>query len=276
VDEKKPRRRNKWVWWLGGTAVMAVLLAVGGPFVYIHLIEGPPPAKLALPSSGSASVAATSPGASGVAGTWHVGTGSLSGYRVSEVLLGQKTTAVGRTSDLSGSITISATTVTSGSFTVSVATVKSDQSQRNAQFNSARIMDTVTYPTATLVLTRPIPLGTIPTVGSVHRYPASGRLTMHGVTRPVSFTVEAHRTAAGVYVLADIPITFADWHIANPSIGGFVTTADTGTLETLLVLTTAAGNPSAAGQTPTTSTPVSGGPVTVPSTTTPALGVSGG
>jgi polyisoprenoid-binding protein YceI len=273
---KKPGRKHKLLWWLGGSAIMVVLLAIGGPFVFIHFIEGPPPAALALPAGGSGSAdAATSPGASGVAGTWHVGTGSLSGYRVSEVLLGQNTTAVGRTSDLSGSVTISGKTVTSGSFTVAMATVKSDQSQRNAQFNSARIMDTAAYPTATLVLAKPIPLGTVPAVGSVHHYSAAGRLTMHGVTRAVSFTVEANRTAAGVDVLADIPITFSDWHIANPSIGGFVTTADTGTLETLLVLTTGAGNPSAAGQATTTTTPVPSAPVTVPSTTTPALKISG-
>jgi polyisoprenoid-binding protein YceI len=274
VDEK-PGRRHKWMWWLGGVAVMVVLLAVGGPFVYIHLIEGPPPAKLALPAGGSAA-ADVSPSGGGVAGTWHVGTGSLAGYRVNEVLIGQATTAVGRTSDLSGSITISGTTVVSGSFTVAMATVKSDQSQRNAQFNSARIMDTATYPTATLVLTKPIPLGTVPAVGTTHHYPAAGTLTMHGVTRPVSFTVEASRTGSGVSVLADIPITFADWNIANPSIGGFVTTANTGTLETLLVLTSGAGNLSAAGQAPTTTTPAPGGPVTVPPTTTPALGISGG
>jgi polyisoprenoid-binding protein YceI len=274
--DKRSGRKHKLLWWLGVAGVVVVLLAVGGPFVYIHLIEGPPPAALGLPVAGSDSAdAATSSGGSGVAGTWHVGAGSLSGYRVSEVLLGQKTTAVARTSDVSGSLTISGTTVTSGSFTVAMATVKSDQSQRNAQFNSARIMNTATYPTATLVLTKPIPLGTVPAVGTVHHYPASGRLTMHGVTQPVTFTVEANRTAAGVDVLADIPITFSDWHIANPSIGGFVTTADTGTLETLLVLTSGAGNPSAAGQAPTTTTPGPSAPVTVPPTTTPALGISG-
>jgi hypothetical protein len=145
VDDKQGRK-HKLLWWLGGVAIVAALLAVGGPFVYIHLIEGPPPVALALPVRGSdaANAATTSSGGNGVAGTWHVGTGSLSGYRVNEALLGQNTTAVGRTSDLSGTITISGTTVTSGSFTVAMATVKRDQSQQNAQFNSARIMDTAT------------------------------------------------------------------------------------------------------------------------------------
>ena len=44
-------------------------------------------------------------------------------------------------------------------------------------------------------------------------------------------------------MLADIPITFSEWNIANPSIGGFVTTANTGTLEVLLHLTQGAGQP---------------------------------
>ncbi len=38
-------------------------------------------------------------------------------------------------------------------------------------------------------------------------------------------------------MLGDADIVFSDWDIANPSVGGFVTTADHGTLEVLLRLT---------------------------------------
>jgi hypothetical protein len=94
--------------------------------------------------------------------------GSPAGYRVEEVLLGPSTTAVGRTSEVSGQFDLSGTTVTSASFTVQMASVVSDKSRRN-QFDG-RIMD-------------------------------------------------------------------VEWNIANPSVGGFVTTADHGTLEVLLHLT---------------------------------------
>lgn len=90
------------------------------------------------------------------------------GYRVQEALIGQQSTAVGRTSKVWGSITITGTSETKGSFTVNMASVTSDQSQRNAQFGG-RIMDVSAYPTGTFVLTSPIELGTVPADGSVKR-----------------------------------------------------------------------------------------------------------
>src|ERR1700729_1736332 len=44
-------RRRRLMWWIGGVVVVAPIAAIPAPFVYIHFIEGPPPAKLALPQS---------------------------------------------------------------------------------------------------------------------------------------------------------------------------------------------------------------------------------
>src|ERR1700677_1869737 len=123
--------RKRWKWLAGGVSVL-VVLGVGGPFVYIHFIEGPAPAKLSLPTSHAMKTSTTSGVASAssdVNGTYHVGSGSEAGYRVSEVLVGQHSTAVGRTSKIWGSISISGDEVTSGVFTVDMASVVSDQSQ---------------------------------------------------------------------------------------------------------------------------------------------------
>ena len=166
----------------------------------------------------------------------------MAGYRVQEVLIGQNATAVGRTSKIWGSMTIASSTVTKATFTVDMASVVSDQSERNAHFDGS-IMDVSQYPTATLTLSSPIDLGTIPAEGAVAHYTAVGDLDMHGVTKSVSFPVTAERVGSGIDVLADIPITFSEWNIANPSIGGFVTTANSGTLEVLLQLTQGAGQP---------------------------------
>jgi polyisoprenoid-binding protein YceI len=266
-------------WWIVGGAATVVVLAVGGPFVYIHLIEGPAPAKLSLPAAGQATTAPSRTASpqrvaqASPAGVWHVAAGSVAGYRVQEVLIGQSSTAVGRTAEISGSLTIKGSTLESGSFTVDMASVTSDQSERNAQFDG-RIMDVSQYPTATLTLTGPVDLGSVSPDGAIHRYRAEGRLTMHGVTASVIFPVEADWTAGSIEVLADVPITFSRWDIANPSVGGFVTTASTGTLEVLLHLTLGSGNRTvtAASSQVTGATP--GGPpgqVTVPSTTTPPL-----
>ena len=130
-------------------------------------------------------------------------------------------------------MTISGTTVTAASFTVQMATIKSDQSQRDGQFDG-RIMDTATYPTGTLTLTSPIALGSLPGNDEVRTVHATGNLTLHGHTRAVTFSLQAERTAAGIEVSGSIPVLFADWGIANPSFGTFVTTQDHGLLEFLI------------------------------------------
>jgi polyisoprenoid-binding protein YceI len=274
------RDRRKLLWVVAGAVVVVAIVAIAGPYVYIHFIEGPAPAKLELPkaqSTSSTSVAtqgSATPSSSGVSGTWNVGSGSQAGYRVQEVLVGQNATAVGRTSKVWGSLTIAGTTVTKGSFTVNMASVVSDQSERNAHFDGS-IMDVAQYPTATLTLTSPIDLGTIPADGVVEHYSATGSLDMHGVTKAVTFTVSAERLNGEIDVLADIAIPFASWNISNPSIGGFVTTAQTGTLEVLLHLTQGTGN-AASTSSGSSGATGGGGPITVPSTTVPPLTVPSG
>jgi polyisoprenoid-binding protein YceI len=193
---------------------------------------------------------------------------------VQEVLLGQSSTAVGRTSKIWGSLTIAGSTVTKATFAVDMASVVSDQSQRNAHFGGP-IMDVSQYPTATLTLTSLIALGAIPANGVVQHYSATGTLDMHGTTRTVSFTVSAERNGRQVDALTDITIPFWEWNISNPSIGGFATTGNGGTFEVLLHLTQGAGN--AASTTSGSSGSVGGGaPITVPSTTVPPLTVPSG
>jgi polyisoprenoid-binding protein YceI len=171
-------------------------------------------------------------------------------------------------------LTIAGSTVTKATFAVDMASVVSDQSQRNAHFDGP-IMDVSQFPTATLTLTSPINLGATPANGIVQRYNATGALDMHGTTRTVSFAVSAERNGSQIDVLADITIPFSEWSISNPSIGGFVTTANNGTLEVLLHLTQGAGN--AASTTSGSSGSVGGGaPITVPSTTVPPLTVPSG
>jgi len=234
----RPRHPVRWL--LGGAITLAVLVA-GGTWLYIHVIEGPAPAPLGLrsgssPSAGSSvgGQSAAADAASGaVAGHWRVASGSIVGYRVQEVLAGQNNTAVARTSDISGSMTISGTTVAAATFTVQMATVHSDQSERDAQFDG-RIMDTASYPTGTLVLTTPIDLGALPSNSAIRSYQATAKLTLHGHTRTVSFSMQGERTATGIEVSGSIPIVFADYGIANPSFSGFVTTQDHGLLEFLV------------------------------------------
>jgi polyisoprenoid-binding protein YceI len=266
-------KRMRLRWWLLGGGVVVLLLAVGGPFVYIHFIEGPVPSRLALPRAQNHSAATTNGAANltkSLTGTWNVGSGSVAGYRVEEVLIGQNSTAVGRTKSIWGSIAVDGTNVTAATFTVDMATVKSDQSARNAQFDG-RIMDVSHYPTAKFVLSTPIHLGTIPADAMVENYRASGKLTMHGVTKTVTIPISAERLDGALDVLADVHILFSDWNIANPSVGGFVTTANTGTLEVLLHLVRGTGNAASSGS--IRNQTQEGAPITVPRSTVPPLTV---
>jgi len=238
VSSHRHRRdRRNWLRWGLVAAGVVVVLAVGGPFVYIHFFAGSAPAPLSLSDPPSSGAAGSGPSAADtpVAGTWTVAAGSRAGYRVNEVLLGQDNVAVGRTSSVAGHLTLSRSAVTAGAFTVQMATIRSDRSQRDAQFDG-RIMDVATYPTGTFTLTRSISLAPVPATGKIMTYHATGNLTLHGRTRPVTFSLSAQRTATQIRVSGSIPVTFADWDIPNPSFAGFVTTQDHGVLEFLLVL----------------------------------------
>src|ERR1017187_2497519 len=77
-----------WLRWIiAGVAGVAVL-AVGGPYEFIHFIEGKAPAPLSLKSSASAGPSSSGAGqatsAVPVAGTWKIGSGCELGYRVKE------------------------------------------------------------------------------------------------------------------------------------------------------------------------------------------------
>ena len=239
--------RGPWRWlrWVIAAVVVIVVLAVGGPFVFFHFIEGNGPAPLSLKASPAASASGTQGAAQGasavasqgssasVVGTWAVGSGSRVGYRVNEVLGGQSHTAVGRSSAVTGQMIIKGSMVKTASFTVKMATIHTDSSQRDAQFDG-RIMDVATYPDGTFALTRPITLAPLPATGTIKTYTATGRLTLHGQTRPVTFPLKAERTANGIEVQGSIPVLFSKWGIPNPSFTGFVTTQNHGIMEFLL------------------------------------------
>ena len=229
-SSKLAKMSRLWRWLLGGVVVLAVL-AIAVPYVYIHFIQGPAPKKLALaPSTVRSGSALTD---KQIDGTWRIGTGSQAGYRVKEVLAGQNNTAVGRGTGVTGSFQVAGASITKGSFAVELRTVTSDSGQRDGQFNG-RIMNTAQFPTATFTLTSPISLGSLPKVGQTINVKAVGKLAMHGVTKPVTATMQARDDGSTISISGEIPVAFADWNIANPSFGSFVKTENNGLVEFLL------------------------------------------
>jgi polyisoprenoid-binding protein YceI len=245
-----------WKWILGVVVGIAVAIPAG-TWVYINLIEGDAPAPLTLDSASSGQVTTTTspaaststtppattgatspstiaaPADSGVSGTWRPTSGSVLGYRVKEVLFGQSNEAVGRTSDVTGSMTINGASVSAVDLTVNLKTIKSDNSQRDGQFHG-RIMNTASFPTATFTLTQPLTLSAVPTDGAVVNAKATGDLTLRGTTKSVTFDLKAQRDGANVKVNGTIPVVFADYKIPNPSAGP-ATTENNGVVEFLVV-----------------------------------------
>jgi polyisoprenoid-binding protein YceI len=227
--------------WIVALPLAALLLAVGGTWAYINVFSDDAPARLTLEGSVTGNIPATSATtAAGTAtgapasfdGTWLAAAGSQAGYRVGEVLLGQSTEAVGRTSNVDGALTITGTKIETAAVSIDLASVTSDKNQRDNQFRN-RIMNVTRYPTATFMLTSPIDLGTLPADGATVTVPATGDLTVHGVKKAVTVNVTARRDAGTIAVTGTIPVVFADYGIPDPSFGP-AQVADHGEIEFLV------------------------------------------
>jgi len=218
-----------------GIPLAVAIAVVGGSWFYIKVLQDDPPAKLTLDSSSSSTTAAPSGVDDGTTdGTWKVSSDSIVGYRVKETLFGASAEAAGRTSEVTGAIAITGTSVLEGSFTVDMTSVSSDRTQRDGQFHG-RIMNTSQFPTAIFTLTSPIELSSVALDDEVSAK-ATGNLTMHGVTNKITFDIVAKRVAGQIRANGAIPIHFADYDIDNPS-GGPASVGDDGILEFTLVFT---------------------------------------
>jgi polyisoprenoid-binding protein YceI len=225
-------RTSRKLRWLVGTPLAVLVLLVGGAWFYTHVVEGKAPDRLAL-SDTSPSAGPTGGTPVAADGTWTATSASQVGYRVDEVLFGSHATAVGRTSKVTGTLVVAGTDVTKASFTVDMASVASDRERRDGQYRN-RIMETSRFPTSSFELTRPIALKALPANGVTVSATATGRLTLHGQTKDVTFAVKAKRDGAAIQVNGSIPVVFADWGIPDASFGP-AQVEDHGTLEFLLV-----------------------------------------
>jgi polyisoprenoid-binding protein YceI len=230
----------RWLKWGLLGALTILIVGYGAIFLYAKVINDSPDA-LDTDDLGAALETETADASPGTgqdatpagAGVWNITQASELGYRIKEVLFGVDSEAVGRTNQISGSFTIDGTQVTDGAFVVDVAEITSDDGRRDGQFRN-RIMSTDEFPTATFTLTAPIELGLESAEGAEVETTATGDLTLRGVTNSVTFDVTARQADGKIGVLGNIPIVFADYSIANPSVSG-ISTEDHGLLEFVLV-----------------------------------------
>ncbi|MHA7271064.1 YceI family protein [Arthrobacter sp. HLT1-20] len=221
-----------------GIALVVLIAAVwGGSAIYASLENSRAPEQLALstpsaaPSSTTGSTATGTEAPAALAGDWKISAGSQAGYRVKEVLNGQDVTVVGRTSDVEGQVTIDGTSLSAAQVTVAMTSVATDNNSRDSQFLG--ILKTAEFPTSTFTLTQAVDIAAIK--DGVAAVSAVGDLTVAGVTKSVTVSLQAQTTASGVEVQGSIPIVFSDFGIAAPNLG-FVKVEDSGSIEMLLQL----------------------------------------
>jgi polyisoprenoid-binding protein YceI len=220
----------------GAYGLWTIFLKPAGPAaVSASLLAGP------SASAGSAA----SPIASGThqlavntsLGSFSDFTSSFVGYRVQEELASiGGNTAVGRTPDVSGSVTIEGMTVTAAEITADLTTLKSDEAQRDSQLRR-QALETDRFPTATFSLTKPIELPAEAAKGAAVKVTATGDLTLHGVTRSVQIPLQARLETDRVVLIGSLEITFADYQMEKPNSFKVLSVADHGTLELQLLLT---------------------------------------
>lgn len=227
---------------LRGDSTPALALPSASPSATAATDPSGSPAASPTPSGSDASAATADPGAGGdVAGTWTIAAGSQAGYRVREQLanLPAESDAVGRTDDVTGSITVvvagDGAQLTAGTIEVDTTTIASDESRRDNRMRDEGLQ-TDQFPTATFTITAPVDVPASALGGTPTDLTLTGDLTLHGVTRAVEIPAQAQLVDGQIQVAGALTFALADFDIVAPNVGGFIVSiADEGALEFLAI-----------------------------------------
>jgi polyisoprenoid-binding protein YceI len=200
--------------WRGRLAVIVpvcVLVVVGVPYSILAFTTRHAPPPVELPP---APIVPPSPGQT-MEGSWIISSNGSSfvGYRIRERLgfFPAPNDAVGRTTEVKGSALVSDGAIREARFTADLVWLVSDEPARDP-VNTDQGLQTSKFPTATFVLTRPVEVGT-PRPGQVIPFRAHGRLTVHGVTRPVVFVADGRWDGDAIHVAGHADVTRAEFGI---------------------------------------------------------------
>lgn len=235
--------------WIPATAA-AVLLVLAAAAAYAYFFSGlrtsPSALTLASPSA-SASASSTSTPANG--GTWQIAAGSLVGYRVKEQFVGQSSSheAVARTSDVTGMVSITqngtAYEMSSATVTVQLSSLASVDSVAGYNVtNRDRIvqgsLDVRDFPTA-VFKAQNVALPSGVETGQAVTVSVPGQLTVHGVTKDVTASLQLRVTGTTAQIAGSISTNMTDFGVSPPTIG-FTTVQSAVTIEFQLNLTQSA------------------------------------
>jgi polyisoprenoid-binding protein YceI len=224
-----------------------LVLALGGAVaayavLVLSTVNAPPPAGLGgsgrpslpavrlspNPSSEIACAGSFAPSASygpGPAGPWVVaggGTGGYVGYRAAEILAFEfvraPNDAVGRTTVVSGHLTIDGERLTRAEVTANVAELHSDIDIRDSHVSE--FLGLRSRSAATFTLASPIELGSAQE-GTVIDVSAPGQLALLDETREVTFPLEARWNGDSIEVAGQLSINRSDFGMDIPQLLGF-------------------------------------------------------
>jgi polyisoprenoid-binding protein YceI len=161
--------------------------------------------------------------------------GNEARYRVREQLAGVDfpTDAVGVTKDITGGIALDEqgnVVPAESKFVIDLRSLKSDKERRD-RYVQGRVLETDSFPTAVLVPTAleglPSPL---PTSGPL-AFELVGDLTIHGVTRPTTWQVNAVADNGGFTGTASTTLGFPEFNLTKPKVMVVLSVADSIRLE---------------------------------------------
>ncbi len=221
--------------------VGAVIVLAGAVWFFFLRSDAPPPASIeSLADSVTTTVNPAAPATTvptesvrdGLDGAWTADKSvSFVGYRIDEELASLGAiTAVGRTGEVDATLSYAGTQVLALEVTVDMTTVKSDRSRRDDAMKS-RGLETDSFPEATFSLTAPIELGAVPVEGAGFTATATGDLTLHGVTQPITLDLDGVLLGDTLAVAGSVEIALADYAIEKPTGFSVLGIADVGLLE---------------------------------------------
>jgi polyisoprenoid-binding protein YceI len=196
-----------------GALVIVVVAAAG--FVAWYILADRAPAKPKL----SAKAPVSSAGPATPDGTWHVESHAARyvGYRIKE-LFGDavlKHVVVARTPAVTGTLTVANGRVDAAVVTADVSRLASDREARDSYIRDNGLQSNK-FPTARFTLTAPIVLPAHLGRGQPVHVAATGTMLLHGVTRPVTFTLDARWNGPTIDVVGTAPISLATFGIVAP------------------------------------------------------------
>ena len=162
-------------------------------------------------------------------------TGNEVRYRVREQLVGLDlpNDAVGATSEVTGGISFDAKGAIvpeASKFVVNIGSLKSDKDRRDG-YVRGRILQAKEYPTVELSPTAFTGLTSpLPTAGS-KTFQVVGNLTVHGVTKPTTWQVDAKFDGGKVTGSATTAFPFSEFGLTQPKVPVVLSVADTIKLE---------------------------------------------